>query len=679
MLTIRPMRSHPTSFKRLKLHKQRPSFVKRVALPLPTRIPAPQEPTETDNAKRDINRHLALTTSSLGLIAAGAVYFPPLTLAGLPMLLAGLKPFYQQTKDALASNKQRGLVLIDILSVGGSLVTGHLFAAALAASFANLSRKLLIHTEDHSRKGLVEVFGERPERVWVQQAAGDGNDKTIEVQIPFDALQVGDTVIIDAGQAVPIDGTIIAGVGTVDQRALTGESQPVEKLTGEMVMASTILLSGRLLIEVEKTGEDTAAAQISQILNASDDFKSSILSRGQTIVERGAMPTLALSALALPFLGASSALAILYASFGYNMKLAAPIGVLNFLRITSDNGILVKDGRSLELLSQVDTIVFDKTGTLTEDEPTVGRIYACMGLREDELLSYAAAAEQKQPHPIARAILKEAGLRELRLPAVDSAEYELGYGLKVHITTENGRQKTVRVGSARFMELCHLEIPSDCRALETDDQSEGGTFIYVALGSYVIGSIELVPTIRPEAYEISAELRKRNIQTVIISGDHQKPTANLATKLGIDNYFAEVLPQDKAQLVEQLQAEGCSVCFIGDGINDSIALKTAQVGISLSGASTAATDTAGIILMDGTLKRLIDLLDTAHDLDINLTRSQLLSTVPGVIAMGGVFFLNLGLVGSIMLFNVALVSSISNAFLPMFQHRRRQAQLTGNQ
>ena len=434
-------------------------------------------------------------------------------------------------------------------------------------------------------------------------------------------------------------------------------------------MASTTLISGRLLIAVEKTGADTIASQIQQILNANDDFKSSILSRGQKIVERGAVPTIALSAFALPILGAQSALAVLYASFGYNMKLAAPIGVLNFLRITSDHGILVKDGRSLEQLANVDTIVFDKTGTLTEDEPSVGQIYTVDGVQEDELLAYAAAAEHKQTHPIARAILREAQLRELPIPAIESAEYELGYGLKVHLATDNVRPKIVRVGSARFMEMCHVNIAPSFQTLSEEDN--GGTFIYIALGTHVIGVIELVPTIRPEAYAITNELRQRNIRTIIISGDHHKPTATLANKLGIDDYFAEVLPQDKAKLVEQLQAEGRSVCFIGDGINDSIALKTAEVGISLSGASSIATDTASIILMDGTLKRLLDLLDVAQELDTNLTRSSLLTTIPGVAAMSGVFFFSLGLVGSIMFFNIAMASSILNAFTPLIKHQHK--------
>lgn len=632
---------------------------------------------EISPAEKEINFYLTTSSVSLALTTAGGLFYPPLILLSVPLLFVSLKPFATHTYRSLVKDKQVGVAMVDLIGTGGCFVTGQFFATALACACSNFSRKLLLKTEDNSHQSMLNVFGEQPKYVWVLH-------DDMEVEILFDDLSRDAIVIIDAGQAIPIDGIIANGIGTVDQRTLTGESQPVEKVAGDEVFASTILLSGRLYVQVQKTGKETVAAQIGTILNSSDDFKSSIQSRGQTIVDKGAGPTLLVSALALPLLGVHSALAVLFAAIGYHMRLAAPIGVLNFLYMTSDQGILVKDGRCLELLADVDTVVFDKTGTLTEDIPTVGAIYTCDGLSAEEILTYAAAAEYRQTHPVAQAILNEAKNRGLTLPKIQEAEYELGYGLKASITSqaiadtespdiESSAPQIVLVGSARYMAMCDIMVDDDYQKIEAKSHAEGSSFVYVAVDNQLAGAIELTPTIRPEALEITKELCQRNVDMYIISGDHQRPTQRLAQSLGIDHYFAEVLPQDKASIIEQLQNEGKSVCFVGDGINDSIALKTAQVGISMRGASTIATDTAGIVLMDGTLRQLIKLLDIADALDDNLNRSQLMTIVPGVFCMAGIFFFHFGLLSAIMIYNVSLGASIMNALLPMVKYQKEKS------
>jgi len=533
------------------------------------------------------------------------------------------------------------------------------------------SRKLLIKTEDHSQKSLQDIFLQKPAFIWIQQ-------DDMEVEISFDSLQIGDVVVIQAGQTIPVDGTIISGTANVDQRALTGESQPVEKEAGDSVFASTLSLSGKIYIEVEKAGHDTVSAQIGDILSSTADFKSNIVSRGEKIIEYGAMPTLVLSALALPFLGVQSALATLYTAFGYHMRSAAPISVLNFLNMASQNGILIKDGRSLELLSEVDTFVFDKTGTLTQNEPHIGSIHTCHGYEEDDLLRYAAAAEYKQTHPIALAIQQEANHRGMAVSPSGETKVELGYGLKMQTVADSENEsQLIRVGSGRFMKMEGIVVPDAYRQIEEDAHENGHSLVYVAIDEQLGGTLELVPTVRPEARMIINDLHQRNINVVIISGDHEKPTRKLAAELGIDDYFAETLPQNKANIVEQLQNQGRSVCFVGDGINDSIALKKANVSISLQGASTAATDTASIILMDESLKQIVPLLNLAADLDTNLSKSSILSIIPGILCAGGVFFLHLGLLSSLIWCNIALVASLSNAMLPMLKYQRQKNLSTG--
>lgn len=615
------------------------------------------------------NRKLTISSLALTFAAGGAILYPPLKVLSILFTVIALQPYVVRAYSALIQDKKIGVAFMDALSSAGPLLTGHVFLSAFAIHLSNLSRKLLIKTEDHSQTSLTNLFGTQPRTVWVLQEG-------FEVEIAFDALVVGDVVVVDIGQTIPIDGTIRRGVALIDQRTLTGESQPVEKSMGESIFASTVLLSGRIEVEVEKTGKETVAAQIGEILSHTADFKSLVQSRGQRIVEKGVLPTLAAGLVTWPLFGAQSAVAALGASFGYHMRHAAPISVLNYLRIASGKGILVKDGRSLELLSEVDTFVFDKTGTLTEDIPMIGKIYTCAEYYQDDLLQLAAAAEYRQTHPIALAIQNEAHSRGLTLPSVYEAKYDIGYGIQVQIeqNDRDGKKQmsVIRVGSRRFMEKERIVIDGDTLQIEQDGHQAGYSVVYVAVNHQLGGIIELQPRIRPEAKAIVDTLKRYGIDIAIISGDHETPTRRLAEELGIEQYFAETLPQNKAQLIEGLQNQGKFVCFVGDGINDAIALKKANVSISLQGASTAATDSASIVLMDASLSQIIPLLDLSHSLDKNLKTTTVMTIVPGIICIGGIFIFHMGIMGAVALYYTALGLSLGNAMLPLVKHLKEQ-------
>jgi heavy metal translocating P-type ATPase len=622
--------------------------------------------------KKEVNRYLVISTATL-VLAAGRLSYPILNVPTFLALLYLITPILKRAFHSVFKERKITIAIIDVIGTIGPIVIGYFFTSALACWLTyGVGRKLLVETEDHSRKSIINVFSKQPRFIWIFSEG-------LEVQIPFDTVQIGDIVIVHAGETIPIDGIIINGQAHIDQRILTGESQAVEKGIGDQVLASTIVLEGKIEVRVQKAGKDTTAAKIGEILNRTADFKFSIQSRSEKIVDQGVAPTLAIGALTLPILGAQSALATMYAGFGYQMRIAGPISVLNFLRIASEKGILIKDGRSVELLSEVDTFVFDKTGTLTEEVPIVGTIHTCNGHSKEELLTYAAAAEYKQTHPIARAIQKETSIRELMLPPIHKAKYEVGYGLKVHIEESSSSaghpcpvKKLIRVGSSRFLEMEGITIPNEIKKIQEACYSEGYSIVFIAIDNLLGGAIELRPTIRPEAKQIISELRKHQIEIYIISGDHEKPTKKLAQELGIEHYFAETLPQNKASLIEQLQNEGKSVCFVGDGINDSIALKNANVSVSLRGASTVAIDSASIVLMDESLNQLIPLLDIAQDLDSNLKISTIMTVLPGIICVGGVFFLHLGLTSAIIWYNVSLLASVSNALLPLKTHQSKK-------
>ncbi|MDM8518043.1 heavy metal translocating P-type ATPase [Desulfobacterales bacterium HSG16] len=612
--------------------------------------------TDINESEKKADKKLLIALSSVGLVTAGSLMYPPFFTAAVPGLLYLAWNRLNGAFQALYKERKVRIIVIDSLWIVGALISGYYFWVALGCGIYHLGEKLLAKTEDHSRKSLMNIYDEPESSAWILIDEA-------EIEIPVDELKIGDVIIVDGGQVIPVDGKIVRGMASVDQQRLTGEEQPAEKGIGDPVMASTVVLSGRIYIQVEKTGEETAASQIRQILNQTANFKLSIQSKGEVFTDKSALPTLMLSSFSLPFVGPNGALALLGNYPGANLRLLAPMTMLNFLHIVSWHGILVKDGRSLEQLENVDTIVFDKTGTLTLSKPQIYKIYSFEDFSEDEVLSFAATAEQKQTHPIADAIVEEAKNRNLAFHDNQEIHYEAGYGIK--IIREN--DKTIQVGSDRFMEMEGIVLPSTIDELKNKCHSDGNSIVMVAVNGQFAGAIELQPTIRPEARDTICELKKRGYDLYIISGDQEQPTKTLAKNLGIENYYANTLPENKAQLIEQLQLDKKVVCFIGDGINDSLALSRADVSISLCGASTIATDTAQIVLMDTNLNRILDLFDITQNMQSNMKNNIITSLIPGVMGIGGVFFFNFGFVSSIVLYNFGLFAGISNTMLPILK------------
>ena len=621
---------------------------------------------EISEEEKELNRVFAVGSANLG-IAAASLVFSPLVWAMIPGLLYCYVPLYKLAYDAMKERRITSYV-VDVILVTGmfaggllsSATLGFFAAAALGVWFFVGGRKLLLKSEHNTKKGLSNLFEEQPRSVWV---IIDG----AEIEIPFEKLQVDDVIIASAGQRIPVDGVITSGSALIDQHTLTGEAKPIEKGHGDEVLASTIVLSGRVHVETKKTGSQTVAMQIGKVLNETADFKSLMQSRGEAIADKTVLPTLGVSALALPFFGFSAALAVLTNTFGYKMRVFAPASMLNFLSYSSQQGILIKDGRSLELLREVDTVVFDKTGTLTLEEPTVGNIHLCADVSENDILKYAAAAEHGQTHPVAKAILTAANQRDLQWPTLDDAKYDMGYGIKVNLSGQ-----IIRVGSERFMTLEGIDIPTEINAVKETCHEEGHSFIMVAFDDQLVGIIELHATLRPEAKQVVKSLQQRNMSVYIISGDHEQPTKKLAEALGVDHYFAGTLPEHKASLVAKLQEEGKSVCFVGDGINDSIALKKANVSVSLSGATTIAMDTAQIVLMDGTLNQLDQLFNISKDFELNMRNNLLISTLPTVVGIGGIVFFHWGVFIAHVWMGGTLAIGIANTMLPLLKSENKK-------
>lgn len=612
-------------------------------------------PAISDDERR-LNRYIAAAAVSTGT-AIVAFAYPMVLPVTIATAIYSTMKIFRDGYNSLVHERKLTVNVIGSAYFICAFANGFFLPASFGLLAYYLSAKLVLYTQDRSQQSLINIFGQQPRTVW--QKVGDA-----EVEVPLESVLAGDTIVIQAGQIIPVDGIITDGIATIDQHMLTGESQPVEKEEGDLVLTSTLMMAGRILVRVEKTGQETTAAQIGTMLSQTASYQASVVSKGEQVANKSVPPTIALALLALPVAGYRYMVTILGSAIGLNIMLTAPIGMLNFLNVAANHGILVKDGRSLELLKDVDTVVFDKTGTLTLDEPHIGNIHTCSDLEADEVLRYAAAAEHRQTHPIARAILGESANRGLSVPTVERAQYEVGYGLSVR----HGEQ-LIRVGSARYMALEDISLPTAIQELTQVVHEQGYSLVMVAVNDRLVGAIELRPTLRAEIVSVLDELRRRNLDICIISGDQEGPTRKMADELGITRYFANTLPEDKAGLVAGLQSEGRSVCFVGDGINDSISLKRANVSISLRGASTAATDTAQIVLMGQGLQELPFVFQLADEFDGNMRAGFGVSVGQGVVVIGGALLSVVGIIAGTLIWTAALVVGLGIACLPLQRHQ----------
>ncbi len=536
-------------------------------------------------------------------------------------------------------------------------LSGFATIASIGLFLIGIGLKAKAVSEDHAHKHLNEIFQLQPDRVWVRV---DG----VELEIPFEKLAIGDTLVLQSGQVIPVDGKVITGAAMVDQHVLTGEARPIDITVDDQVFASTLVISGSIDVQVEQTGAETTAGCLGAILEKTAKYNASTTLKVIEASDRYAWPTLALSALSLPFIGPARAVSIIGANFTFNTYITGSLAVLNFLNTASENAVLIKDFKALENLNDIDLIIFDKTGTLTVEQPTVECVHQYDDYSEAQVLAFAAATEARQNHPIASAILAAAEAAELAIPAIEDTHYALGLGLKVKLTAEN---KTLRVGSARFLEQENIELPAQFAHLSQACYAEGHSLVMVVLDNLCIGGIELRPSIRPETHQIIQRLKQQNLELCIISGDQAAPTRKLAEELGIDRYFANVLPEGKAELVERFQQEGHHVCFIGDGINDAIAMHKAEVSISLRGATTAATDAAQIILMDGSLSKLPELFGLAQKFERRLAQNLSFTSGSSVLVLAGIFLGGFSFVATEILGIVSLIGGFVISMKPV-QH-----------
>lgn len=584
-------------------------------------------PRELSPEEKRSNRNLLLGAGALGLFGLTPLLGWPALAAVMGIGLYSIKPAIMEAWHLAVHERRFSLLHLMVVYLSFLWLGGFYLIGSVGLLFLGINHKIELLVQNITRHKLTHLLGQQPQSVWVLL---DG----CEVEIPFEQLQANDILILNAGQPVPVDGVILQGSASIDQQRLTGESQPVEKTVGDTVLAATLVLGGRLEVRVEKTGQETAAAKIGEVLNRTVERQEVRIVDQLQALEGTRWPMLAGGGIAWLLAGPATAVALLGCNYLISMIPLRLLTLLNGLKTGAEQGVLIKDGRALERFPKVDTIVFDKTGTLTLEQPEVVAIHCAEQYNESEVLMYAAAAEQHQDHPIAQAILSAAQNRDIAFPELDDAHYQLGLGLTAHV-----EGKTIKVGSDRFLENEGFVVPASLHDVQSATADKGNALIFVTVDEQVSGAIELASALREEAHEVISWFKEQGLQLYIISGDQEAPTRAIAEALQMDGYFANTLPEQKAIRIEELQAEGRKVCFIGDGINDAIALRQAEVSISLQGATTVATDAAQVVLMENNLKQLLLLWELASGFDTSLSTNRRLAGQFSMVAATGVALL----------------------------------------
>lgn len=455
-----------------------------------------------------------------------------------------------------------------------------------------------------------------------------------EILVKSSDIETGDHVVIRMGNVIPFDGEVVTGEGMVNQASLTGESLPVRRSVGQSVFAGTVLEEGEIEVLVKAVSGSTRFEKIVTMIEDSEKLKSSVEGKAEHLADRLVPYTLlGTGAVWLLTRNITKTLSVLMVDFSCALKLAMPITVLSAIREAGENNITVKGGKFLEAVADADTIVFDKTGTLTKATPTVKEIVPFSDYSENDLLRIAACLEEHFPHSMAKAVVDAAKERHLSHEEMHSkVEYVVAHGISSSID-----DKKVLIGSSHFIfedEGC--TIPSEYQD-RYDSLKPEYSHLYLAIEKQLVAVICIEDPLREEATEMVRDLKKAGIRKVVMmTGDSERTAAAIAKRVGVDEYYAEVLPEDKANFVEKEKSEGRKVIMIGDGINDSPALSAADAGIAISDGAEIAREIADITIAADDLREVVTLklLANAMMKRIHMNYRNIVGINSGLILLG---------------------------------------------
>jgi len=500
----------------------------------------------------------------------------------------------------------------EVLADNGIEAKVYFDTAAIIVALILLGRFLEAGARGRTSEAIRRLIGLRPTSARVVR---DGN----EIDIPVDQVVIGDTVLVRPGEKIPVDGLVTDGYSAVDESMLTGESMPVEKVPGEKVFGATINSNGALYFEATQVGGETVLAQIISLVEEAQGSKAPIQRVADQVASYFVPAVIIASLAAFAFwmlLGPSPVLtfstlvlvSVLIIACPCALGLATPTAIIVGTGRGAEQGVLIKQAEALEIAHKVDTVVLDKTGTLTAGKPVVTDLIASDGSRssEQDLLFLAASAERGSEHPLGEAIVMEAQAQGLRLESVTAFEAIPGRGISAQV---NGR--AVRFGNLALME--DSGVPVNGLAEQASAlAAQGKTPMFLATDGQAVGLIAVADTVKPEAFEGLAQLRRMGLEVVMLTGDNVWTAHAIAGQLGVELVEAEVLPQDKAAVIKRLQAEGRVVAMVGDGINDAPALVQADVGLAMGSGTDVAMESADITLVRSDVNGVATALDLSR-------------------------------------------------------------------
>ncbi|MCU0532451.1 MAG: heavy metal translocating P-type ATPase [Hydrococcus sp. Prado102] len=592
----------------------------------------------------------------------------PIALASLAAVTL---PIVKKASQSLWRDRKINIDCLDLLALGLSYGQGKLATPALVITLHKLGDLIRDRTARSTATQTADLLDAIGHFAWVVR---EGKP----TQIKSDRVELGETVIVYPGEQIPVDGEVLKGLATVDQQQLTGESMPIVADIGTVVYASTLVRSGQIYIRADRIGKQTRAAASIELLQNAPVRDTRMANYAAQVADKLILPSLVLASIILAVTKDPTRTAsILTLDFVTGIRVSMPTAFLGALNHTTRHGILVRSGRTIEQLAEVDTVVFDKTGTLTQGQLTVVGIQTIPGrMSAEQVLTFAAAAEQRISHPVAEAISYYAQSQNIDIPCRGQWNYEVGLGIRAVV-----EDTEVLVGSDRF--LIQEGIDLECLETETfplrhacDREQKSVTSawlssIYVACNGELQGVIQYADPLRKESPALIKSLQALGREIHLLTGDNQQRAKIVAEELNISlaQVHAQAFPEQKAAIVRDLKLAGKTVAFVGDGLNDSVALAYADVSVSFANGSDIAREIADVVLMNNDLTSLIQALNIAQETKKLIEQNTLLVVAPNLMALGLAATVGLNPLIATVVHNGSAIAAGLNSLRPLVQHQ----------
>lgn len=570
------------------------------------------------------------------------------------MIMAALTAGYPIALNALRAIRFRivGIDALVTLAVTGALIIGEYWEAAAVTFLFMFGAYLEGKTLEKTRSAIKALLDLAPNTAKVIREGA-------EIKIPAEEVIKGEIVIIRPGEKIPVDGTVVEGSSYVNQAAITGESIPVSRGEDETVFSGTVIESGYIKVRADRVGEDTTFSRILQMVEEAQDKKAKT-QKFLEVFSKYYTPGIIVLAVLVFILtrDIELALTLLVIACPGALVISTPVSIVAGIGNGAKHGVLMKGGEIIEKLGTVKVLAFDKTGTLTIGKPKVTKIKAFEG-KEEGLLRVTAIAEGYSEHPLAKAILEEASRRlNDDLPAPENSEIIAGHGLKAKI-----EERIILVGNRKLMEENSIDISDEIEDYIRGEEALGQTAVITAEPGKILGVISIADDIREGADRLIKKLKDKGIKRIVmLTGDNKRAASAIAKKLNLDDYYAELLPEGKVQMLKKLQEEYGITAMVGDGVNDAPALASADLGIAMGGAgSDVAMETADVVLMSAELKKLSYAIGLSRATVVNMKQNIYFAIAVVITLIAGVLLKLVFLSSGMLIHEVSVLLVIINA------------------